>query len=97
MEHIRGLYEEERKGCYHKGYEGNKEEVGLVANEISLAVGYGRRVPFWKGKCSSMPLSIAFPTSYAIAGSKDTMVRDVWNMDEGEGCWSPICSRPFNG
>ena len=43
-----------------------------------------------------MTLSVANPTLYAIIISPNALVTDVWNSDEGGGCWNPSFSRPFN-
>ena len=37
-----------------------------------------------------------FPTLYALAGSKEAMVGEVWNSMMGEGGWNMRFIRSFN-
>ena len=38
----------------------------------------------------------SFPSLFALAASKKAWVKDVWNVSEGGGSWSPHFTRPFN-
>ena len=55
-----------------------------MAGRTSSIVGNGRKVFFWWGKwCGLVPLSVAFPSLYAIATSKNALVTIVWSLDLG--------------
>ena len=52
---------------------------------------------FWKHKwCGSMTLCDAFPNIFAVAAHKDVVIKEMWSLDEGGGCWNPLFVRPFN-
>ena len=52
---------------------------------------------FWRDKwCGDTPLCDSFPSLFALAASKKAWVKDVWNVSEGGGSWSPRFTRPFN-
>ena len=92
---VRGKYEEEQGGwftkivkdCYGVGvWKTIRKEWNIVAGRMSFAVGNRRRVPFWKC-CGTVPLSVAFPSLYAIATSKDALVTNVWSPGEVQHHW----------
>lgn len=75
----------------------------LGSFDTSLAVVFplrwviGQRVSFWRDKwCEDKPLCDSFPSLFALAVSKETWVKDVWNVSKGGGSWSPRFTRPFN-
>ena len=50
----------------------------VVASKISLVVCNERRVLFWKDKCCGFtPFYITYPSLFAIATSKETLVLEV--------------------
>ena len=60
-------------------------------------MGNGQYVRFWNDKwCGDEPLSVAFPTLFGIAISKDAWVADMWDADRGRGGWDPCFSWFFN-
>ena len=69
----------------------------LVIARSTFVVGNGHGVKFWKDfGCGCEPLSVSFPSLFAIAESKDTWVGDLWcGPKEGKG-WKPFFIRPFN-
>ena len=52
----------------------------IVGTRISFLVGNGRRVRFWRDRwCGDSPLSVSFPTLFALALHKEAWVVDIWD------------------
>ena len=69
----------------------------LVSSSLSFVVGNGMRVKFRKDAwCGGTHLSIAFPTLFALADSKEAEVRDCWSSCVDEERWNPSFIRFFN-
>ncbi|RVW95972.1 putative ribonuclease H protein [Vitis vinifera] len=74
-----------------------RKEGFLMFQNVSFAVGDGRRVKFWKDIwCGNIPLCEAFPSLFAFAVSQDAWVADCWDSIRDAGGWYPCFSRPFN-
>ena len=64
---------------------------------MAFVVGNGRRVSVWRDRwCEDEPLRDAFPSSFAIATSKEAWVEKVWDGSIDEGCWASRFIRPFD-
>ena len=51
-----------------------------MGTRISFFVGNGPSVGFWKDKwCGDSPLSVSFPTLFALAIDKEAWVEDIWD------------------
>ena len=60
-------------------------------------MGNERRLKFWKDKwCGDEPLSVSFPSLFALATLKEAWVADLWSHFIGAGVWIPIFSRHLN-
>ena len=69
----------------------------IVNCRISFLVGNERRLKFWKDKwCGDEPLSVSFPSLFALATSKEAWVVDLWSHSNGSGIWIPRFSRHLN-
>ena len=69
----------------------------FVTNKTYFDMGNGQRGKFWTDKCcGDTPLSISFPSLFAITSSKEAWVQNVWREGEGEGHWDPIFCRHLN-
>ena len=52
---------------------------------------------FWKDEwCDDVALCTSYLALYAIAGSKEDRVADVWHSTIEEGCWALRFSRALN-
>ena len=38
----------------------------------------------------------SYPSLFNLALNKEATVADIWDRDEGAGCWSPTFLRPLN-
>ena len=71
----------------------------IVGTRISFSVDNGRKVRFWRNRwCGDSPLSVSFPTLFALAIDKEAWVVDIWDplAEGGPGGWNPCFSRSFN-
>ena len=60
-------------------------------------MGNERRLKFWKDKwCGDEPLSVSFPSLFALATLKEAWVADLWSHFIGAGVWIPRFSRHLN-
>ena len=56
-----------------------------------------RRLKLWKDKwCDDEPLSISFPSIFALTTSKEAWIEDFWKHSTDGGCWAPHFSRWHN-
>ena len=53
----------------------------LVSSRLSLVVGNGQRVSFWKDKrCGTSLFCESFPSLFVFAASKEVRVSDMWTV-----------------
>ena len=77
--------------------EGYKEIGGIVNSRVSFSMGHGMRVKFQKDIwCGDEPLSVPFPSLFAIASSKEPWVVDLWIQSGERGIWTPRFYRHLN-
>ena len=51
---------------------------------MSFLVGNGQRVKFWTDKwCGDTPLSLSFPSLFAISSSNEAWMQEVWTEEGG--------------
>ena len=73
-----------------------KEVVQLKQN-YCFELGNGAKLSFWEDAwCGETPLRLAFPSLFAISGSGEAKVEEVWEGLEVEGGWIFYFTRPFN-
>ena len=83
--------------------------MGLVYGRISekngsfffqnaaFVIGDGRRINLWSDVwCGGEALGDRFPTLFNLATNKEAKVADIWDIREGDGCWSPTFLRALN-
>ena len=59
-----------------------------MGTRISFFVGNGRRMRFWRDRWyGDSPLSVSFPSLFALAIDKETWVVDIWSplAEGGQG------------
>lgn len=75
---------------------GHRKLWGIVNCRISFSMDNGSRVTFSRDKwCGDDPLTVSFPSLFALATSKDR-VADLWSHSNGRGVWTPRFSRNLN-
>ena len=73
-----------------------KEVVQLKQNNC-FELGNGARLSFWEDAwCGETPLRLAFPSLFAISGSTEAKLEEVWEGLGVEGGWSFDFTKPFN-
>lgn len=69
-----------------------RKEVVLLQNNISFKLGNDQQINFWETpRCSELLLCWTFPTLYAMAGSKNSLVNDL----RVDNTWDIKFSRAF--
>ena len=77
-------------------YGRKSEKNGLFFfQNAAFVLGDGRRINFWIDVwCGGEALSN--PTLFNLATNKEAKVADIWEIREGDGCWSPTFLRALN-
>ena len=73
------------------------KEWFVFFQNAAFVLGDGRRINFWSDVwCGGEALSNRFPTLFNLATNKEAKVADIWDIREGDGCWSPTFLRALN-
>ena len=63
----------------------------MVNSRISFSVGNESRAKFWRDKWYGVePLSVSFPSLFALATSEEIWVANLWSYSSGRGVWTQI-------
>ena len=97
-ESIGGWHSRDLRGGYGTSlWKDIRKEWFLFFQNAAFVIGDGRRINFWSDVwCGGEALSDRFPTLFNLATNKEAKVAYIWDIREGDGCWSPTFLRALN-
>ena len=89
--------------CAYRGAYGTsvwkeiRKEWTIIFPHAVFSLGSGKRLRFWKDAwCGEEAFCDSFPSLFALAANKVSLVADQWDFSREEGGWTPRFARPFN-
>ena len=97
-ESIGGWHTRDLRGGYRTSlWKEIRKEWFVFFQNAAFVLGDGRRINFWSDVwCGGEALRDRFPTLFNLATNKEAKVADIWDIREGDGCWSPTFLRALN-